>query len=111
MSSLRHAPISKQEYDWQRIGQCLTAQNSLSKDLLRAKESGLDNGKVLIICGKTDPVIVFEELMEDTTKVLRVDNVRFETFDTGLELLLTKAQKLWNMRGIFGREVANSDDF
>lgn len=33
VSSLRHAPSGKQEYDRQRIGQWLTAHNSLPRDI------------------------------------------------------------------------------
>ncbi|MCJ1247427.1 hypothetical protein MMC30_004641 [Trapelia coarctata] len=99
-SSLRYAPISKQESDWKRIGRRLTAQKHstaqkrLSEDGIQAKESGLDNGKVLIICGMTDPIIISEELMEDATKVLGVDNVQFETCDTGHELPITKSAEI-----------------
>jgi len=100
-SRLCHAPISKHEPDWGRIEQRLSVQQRLSQDNTQAKESGLDNGKVLIICGMTDPVIIFEELREDARTVLGVDDVQLKTCDTGHEIPITKSAEIleyiWNI--------------
>lgn len=53
-------------------------------------EQGSQNGKVLIIGGKKDVLIVEEELVEDATSILGLNNVRSESGDAGHELPVTK---------------------
>ncbi|KAK4696345.1 hypothetical protein P7C71_g1570, partial [Lecanoromycetidae sp. Uapishka_2] len=98
MSSIRHGPIAGQHADWRRIGERLSAQNATSEE--RYAREGLQNGKVLIIGGKKDVLIVQDELVEDATKVLGVDNVKMEFVDAGHELPVTKSLEIveivWN---------------
>ena len=55
---------------------------------------------MLIILGKSDPVIIHDELVEDATEVLGTGNVQFETCDVGHELPITNAAEvvelIWN---------------
>lgn len=55
------------------------------------EDAGLQNGKVLIICGQHDPIIVKHELVEDATRVLG-GNVDFRFVDAGHELPITKSE-------------------
>ena len=104
MSSVRYGPISGQHNDWRRIGERLNLQESSSLGPRKTEEAwGLLNGQVLIITGKSDSVIVHDELVEDATEVLGVGNVQFETCDVGHELPITKAAEvvelIWNFWG------------
>ena len=92
MSSIRFGPISNQHEEWRRIGQRLCAQNATTMDSV--EEEGMQNGKVLIICGKDDPIIIKEELLDDATEVLGENNIRFETCDAGHELPITRSEEL-----------------
>lgn len=92
MSSIRYGPITNQHSDWQRIGKRLSAQNASSEE--RYQIEGLQNGKVLILCGKTDALINSEELLPDATGALGANNVRFEFFDAGHELAVTKSAQI-----------------
>lgn len=94
ISSLRYGPIVGQHADWRRIGERLSAQNASTEEKLA--EQGLQNGKVLIICGSKDALIVRDELVADATEVLGADNVKFEFFDAGHELPVTKGERIVN---------------
>ena len=50
--------------------------------------------KVLIICGKTDPIIHCHELEEDVMECLGSKNVRIESCDAGHELPITKSGEI-----------------
>lgn len=98
MSSIRYGPIINQHTDWQRVGKRLSAQNASSEE--RYAKEGLQNGKVLIIGGKTDPLVIQDELVPDATEALGAHNVRFEFLDAGHELPVTKSAQIvdcvWN---------------
>jgi len=88
MSSIRYGPITAQDHDWTRIAQGLAAQNATTnRDV---EDAGLQNGKVLIVCGEHDAIIVKEELMQDATRVLQ-GNVEFRLVDAGHEFPITRA--------------------
>ncbi len=89
MSSIRYGPITEQHQDWNRIGQNLAAQNATNND--DAENVGLKNGKVLIICGEQDSIIIKHELVEDATKALK-GNVDFRFIDAGHEFPITKSE-------------------
>lgn len=103
MSSIRHGPIHNQHSDWRKIGERLTLQKAVGDEDSGA--AGLQNGKVLIILGEKDPIIIVEEMVEDATQVLGLENVRFEICDAGHELPITESAKVvdliwsfWEMR-------------
>ena len=55
--------------------------------------AGLQNGQVLIILGKKDPIVVKDEVVEDATEVLGWENVRFEVCrKAGHELPITDSE-------------------
>ena len=92
ISTIRYGPITGQHADWQRIAERLTAQNASREGDYEIQ--GLENGKVLIIAGHKDLVIVKDELVEDATDVLGEKNVRFEFVDAGHELSITKSKEV-----------------
>jgi len=57
-------------------------------------KEGLQNGKVLIIGGSKDVLVMREELVPDATDALGADNVQFEFFDAGHELPVTKSEQI-----------------
>lgn len=92
MSSIRHGPIANQHPYWRRIGERLSAQNAASEKKYAIE--GLKNGKVLIIGGQKDVLIVKNELVEDATAVLGDGNVKVEFVDAGHELPVTKSEEI-----------------
>lgn len=92
MSSIRYGPITGQHADWQRIAERLAAQNASSEE--RYEKEGLQNGKVLIIAGHKDVLIVEDELVQDATETLGENNVRFEFVDAGHELSVSKSKEV-----------------
>ncbi|KAI9871054.1 MAG: hypothetical protein M1830_003498 [Pleopsidium flavum] len=91
MSSIRHGPITEQHEDWRQIGQRLAAQNVTTNEEIES--AGLQNGKVLLICGRHDPIIIKNELVEDATNVLG-GNMEFRFVDAGHELPITKSEEV-----------------
>ncbi|MCJ1377378.1 hypothetical protein MMC17_000473 [Xylographa soralifera] len=103
ISSVRHGPISVQHADWRRIGARLSAQTAATEpDAEQAARMGLQGGKVLVICGKSDPVIDYRELVEDATEVLE-GHVRFEACEAGHEVPITRSKEvveyIWDFWG------------
>ena len=99
MSSIRYGPITKQNADWQRIAERLSAQNASRET--GNKDEGLQNGKVLIIAGHKDVVINKDELVEDATDILGEKNVRFEFVDAGHELPVSRSKEILEMISAF----------
>lgn len=79
MSSIRNGPISHQHADWRRIGQRLTQQKNLGQPW------PMKEGKVLVIGGSKDPIIVQQELENDASEVFE-GNAVFEFIDAGHEV-------------------------
>ena len=92
MSSIRYGPITGQHADWQRIAERLTAQNATSNQA--HDDEGLQNGKVLIIAGHNDVLIVEDELVGDATDILGKNNVKFEFVDAGHDLAVPKSKEI-----------------
>lgn len=92
ISSIRYGPILNQQAEWRRIGARLAAQNASSEEVY--EREGLQHGKVLIICGNTDPIIVKEELVEDATEALGDHCVCFKFCDTGHELPIVRSEMI-----------------
>ena len=65
------------------------------------EDKGLQNGKVLIIAGHKDVVIVKDELVEDATDILGKDNVRFEFVDAGHELPVSRSKEILELISAF----------
>ena len=102
ISSVRYGPISGQHDDWQRIAERLNAQNASTEK--RYEKQGLQNGKVLIIAGHKDDIILKDELVQDATEILGENNVRFEFVDAGHDLSITKSTEVVDFISAFWKD-------
>ena len=94
ISSMRYGPISNQHEHWARVGQRLNAQR-LNAAIGKTKvDMGLQNGKVLIICGKNDVIVVPKELREDAAMCLGEENFELREVDAGHDLPVTKSTEI-----------------
>lgn len=87
MSSIRHAPIYEQQQDWLALGKLLAARRA-------EKLPGLMGGKVLLLLGKKDSVIVREELIHDATALLGEEAIEAVSLDCGHEIVMTEGGTL-----------------
>ncbi|KAL2023591.1 hypothetical protein VTK56DRAFT_2199 [Thermocarpiscus australiensis] len=95
VSSIRHAPIYDQEEEWHALGQLLAERRErLGWEDTADELPGLRGGKILLVLGATDPVIVKEELMHDATAVLGKDGFEAVVLDCGHEVVITKAPEV-----------------
>jgi pimeloyl-ACP methyl ester carboxylesterase len=74
ISSIKHAPVTNEHERWRLIGRRLSAQRASPNP--EAQKQGLREGKVLVLLGKTDAVIVPDETAEDAKGALGEENVR-----------------------------------
>ena len=102
ISSVRYGPISGQHDDWHRIAERLNAQKTSTEKIYETQ--GLQNGKVLIIAGDRDDIILKDELVQDATEVLGEKNVRFEFVDAGHELSITKSREVVDFISTFWKD-------
>ncbi|KAK3354891.1 alpha/beta-hydrolase [Neurospora tetraspora] len=112
MSSIRHAPIYEQREDWIKLGQLLAARRKASSsDADESAEGaggrlpGLLGGKVLLVLGSTDPVIVKEELIHDATSVLGEDGFEAVVLDCGHEIVMTRGKEVAGLAAGFWSRV------
>jgi pimeloyl-ACP methyl ester carboxylesterase len=93
VSSIRHAPITNQHASWVKIGDRLSTQKENSADQ-SAMSNGLWRSKVLMILGRTDSVIVREEIEEDAIGCLGRENLETVVIDAGHDLPISKAKEV-----------------
>lgn len=96
MSSIRFAPIYERVEDWRALGELLDARRTRAETGGGARSGlpGLRAGRVLMLLGATDPVIVKEELIHDATAVLGEDGFEAVVLDCGHEIVMTKANEV-----------------
>ncbi|KAL2798881.1 Alpha/Beta hydrolase protein [Aspergillus keveii] len=89
VSSMRYGPIlaQRQRATWERLGVYLSEQEKISSE--QQESRGLSSDKVVIMCGKTDPIIIDHELLDDATAALG-SGVAFKYFSAGHEFPSTK---------------------
>jgi pimeloyl-ACP methyl ester carboxylesterase len=73
-SSIKYSSIEQREETWKKLAE--------------------REDQVLVIVGKTDPVILADELMEDVFKVVGNENVRWRVVDSAHEFPITKWQEV-----------------
>lgn len=100
ISSIQNSPISAQQHRWRLIASRLHEQRLNPNDTEAAKQ-GLNEGKVLILLGKEDKVIVAEEISEDAKEVLGQSNVKIEVLDGCHDLPIAGVQKCATAIGDF----------
>jgi pimeloyl-ACP methyl ester carboxylesterase len=93
LSTIRNAPIYAPQEDWQALSAILEAKrpgNGTDASDTKSK-TGLAGGKVLIVLGEDDGVIVLDETIEDARGVLGGDGVDLVILPGGHELPITRS--------------------
>ncbi|KAK4151327.1 serine hydrolase-like protein [Chaetomidium leptoderma] len=104
VSTIRHAPIYDQKEDWHALGQLLAERRERSGWEDTADElPGLRAGKILLVLGASDPVIVKEELIHDATAVLGEDGFEAVVLDAGHELVMSNGDEVAQVVANFWR--------
>ncbi|KAI4842621.1 putative alpha/beta hydrolase [Aureobasidium sp. EXF-8845] len=86
VSSIQHAPISSQHSIWKKIAE--------SQDESAPSSQRLLEGKVLLLLGKDDTVIIAEEMCGDAEQALGKDAMEIRVMDGGHELPVTDAREV-----------------
>ncbi|KAI1498343.1 alpha/beta-hydrolase [Biscogniauxia marginata] len=94
LSTIRNAPIYAPQEDWEALSSILKAKRIEIEE--GKSNSGLNRGKILIVLGEDDPVIVKDETIEDAKAVLGHDGVEFTVLDGGHELPITRSSDVAN---------------
>ena len=94
MSSIRHGPISRQHPDWMRLGERIATGKAALQALEQETKTPPLKDQVLIICGRTDPIIDSDELVEDASQALGSSNLQFALCDAGHELPITRSKEI-----------------
>lgn len=91
ISTIRNAPIyGHHEHVWKRLSSVLRERRIDSVD----KPIGLPGGKVCLILAERDPVVVKEEWIEDSQKVLGDDGVDIYVVPGGHEVAIAKGKEI-----------------
>ena len=88
MSTIRYAPIYDRREEWRELGRMLEERR---RD---PRVAGLRGGKVLLVLGKTDSVIVRDELVEDAKATLGEEAVEVVEIDAGHEVVFTHGKEV-----------------
>ncbi|KAK0832012.1 hypothetical protein LTR03_015266, partial [Friedmanniomyces endolithicus] len=89
ISSIRHAPITNQHDRWRLIGSRQSAGQRMSGGKV---VPALREGKVLILLGEQDQVIVAEEVEKDATRVLGAEHVECVRLEGGHDVPIIHAR-------------------
>ncbi|EMC94509.1 hypothetical protein BAUCODRAFT_73833 [Baudoinia panamericana UAMH 10762] len=90
-SSLKHAPITAQHERWKMIGSRQAAQRASPSSAAASREA-LKEGKVLILLGRDDQVIIAEEVGPDATAALGSENVKVVTLKGAHDVPIVNAE-------------------
>lgn len=85
ISSIQNSPIGDQQDRWRLIGSRLDAQRANPEDR-EASRRGMLEGKVLLLLGREDSVIVADEVAADAADALGKDNLETRLLDGGHDL-------------------------
>jgi pimeloyl-ACP methyl ester carboxylesterase len=95
VSSIRYAPIYDQQEHWYALGQLLAERRErLESEDTAGELPGLKGGRLLLVLGASDPVIVKEELVHDATAILGEDGLKAVLLDAGHELVMGKGAEV-----------------
>lgn len=103
ISSLQHIPVASQHSHWAVLGRRLETQRADVKDQAAARQ-GVRHGKVLMIMGKKDEVIVGDEVVPDAIKILGEDGVEVSWVDAAHDLPVVKPDQIARTMTEFWRE-------
>ncbi|KAK5171730.1 uncharacterized protein LTR77_003366 [Saxophila tyrrhenica] len=80
ISSIKYAPVSREHQRWKRLGMRCEARRASTEP---EKISGLEEGKVLVLLGKQDSVIVADETEKDAKEALGKENLKVVRLEGG----------------------------
>ncbi|CAJ2501575.1 Uu.00g044280.m01.CDS01 [Anthostomella pinea] len=99
LSTIRNAPIYAPQEDWVALSSILRSRRNGSAGL----KLGIQGGKILIVLGEDDPVVVRGETVADAEAVLGSDGVQVTVLAGGHELPMTRSsgvadaiERSWN---------------
>jgi pimeloyl-ACP methyl ester carboxylesterase len=100
ISSIQNSPISAQQPRWQIIASRLDEQRSNPNDSTAARQ-GLREGKVLLLLGDKDSVIVADEVAKDAEKAMGKANLKIEILAGGHDLPIAGVENCAKVIGDF----------
>ncbi|XXG94865.1 hypothetical protein Hte_001124 [Hypoxylon texense] len=96
ISSMRNAPIYAPQGDWKALAVILRERREEGPREADAPPLGLRAGKILMVLGEDDPVVIKDEAIEDATQILGRDGVEFAILPQGHELPITNSYGVAN---------------
>ncbi|KAI0160255.1 alpha/beta-hydrolase [Xylariaceae sp. FL1272] len=90
MSTIRQAPIYAPQEDWTKLATILEDRRSNSSGTHNLH--GLQSGRILMVLGEDDGVIVRDETVQDAVAVLGSNGVEFAVLAGGHELPITNSE-------------------
>ncbi|ORY62066.1 Alpha/Beta hydrolase protein [Pseudomassariella vexata] len=100
LSTIRTAHIYSPQADWRVLGSILAARRRSSADGT-ILAPGLEKGKVLLVLGSDDPVIVSDETIPDAKEVLGEDAVECVVLTGGHEIPITMSTEVASVLDAF----------
>ena len=105
ISSIQHAPIRGQHERWRAVATRLGAARATSDAGIKAE--GLREGKVLLLLGEQDPIVIADEVEADAREVLRHENVEVVRLEGGHDVVIVNAdgcieamERFWRENGM-----------
>ncbi|KAI0855818.1 alpha/beta-hydrolase [Xylaria cubensis] len=96
LSTIRNAPIYAPQEHWNVLSRILKARRCGKRIYASETEppAGLEGGKILIVLGKDDGLVVWNETVEDAYAALGRDGVEFVTLEGGHEIAIASGIKV-----------------
>lgn len=95
MSTMRNAPVYGQHDGvWKLLAAELAKRRESEADIAEMVPPGLEGGKVCLILGQKDPIVVATEWLEDSKAVLGMDGVVAHVVRGGHEIGITKGKEV-----------------
>jgi pimeloyl-ACP methyl ester carboxylesterase len=86
LSSIRNGPIYAPQEDWAALAPILRHRREARALELNEASAGLRKGKILLILGREDSVVVHDEAIEDAQSTLGIDAVEYAVLEGGHEI-------------------------
>ncbi|KAI9690500.1 MAG: hypothetical protein M1822_009463 [Bathelium mastoideum] len=129
ISCIRHCPVYGQHGVWRAIGARLDAAREQQQQQQGAREEGtgssdqqqggggggaesdpgLEGGRVLVVVGRTDPIIVAEEVRADGVAAMGERNVEVVEVEAGHEVPITRSAEIVEAMGRLWRNGLGGD--
>lgn len=98
MSSFRYGPIHERYEEWAKVGAMLAERRG------DAQLPGLHGGKVFLVLGQADPIVLAEQTTADVREVLGEDAVKVLVLRGGHEVAITRGAEIANAAIAFWEE-------